>query len=274
MVPVAVNVDSRWCGGHVDVRWPARVARRIYLWAPHYRGRPVHPNLRNYLDNGFHTVEGWASDQLFQTIDLLSSLDINRSGGCAEIGVHRGKFYLLLNQVVDAGERSWAIDVFDNQELNVDGSGSGWSDYLATFQANLQKFDAHGGANTEIVVGDSTDPALNLESRIGLGALRFMSVDGGHTAEHTISDLHLASRVISNQGVVILDDILNPHWLGVIEGAFRFLSTHPTLVPFAIGHNKLYLCKLSYHDRYLNEIAACALFTKVVDFCGYRLAAL
>jgi hypothetical protein len=181
MVPVAVNVDSRWCGGHVDVRWPARVARRIYLWAPHYRGRPVHPNLRNYLDNGFHTVEGWASDQLFQTIDLLSSLDINRSGGCAEIGVHRGKFYLLLNQVVDAGERSWAIDVFDNQELNVDGSGSGWSDYLATFQANLQKFDAHGGANTEIVVGDSTDPALNLESRIGLGALRFMSVDGGHT---------------------------------------------------------------------------------------------
>ena len=25
---------------------------------------------------------------------------------------------------------------------------------------------------------------------------------------------------------------------------------------------------------YLNEIASCALFTKVVDFCGYRIAAL
>lgn len=250
------------------------MAKRIYPWAPHYRDRPVHPNLRNYLNTGFHHVEGWASDQLFQTIDLLSSLDINRSGGCAEIGVYRGKFYMLLNQVIAADERSWAIDVFDDQDLNVDHSGSGLSEYLATFQSNLHKFDAHGGANTGIIVGDSTDPALDLERRIGLGALRFISVDGGHTVEHTLSDLHLSSRLINNQGVVILDDILNPHWLGVIEGAFRYLSTFPTLVPFAIGHNKLYLCKLSYHDRYLQEFAGCALFTKMVDFCGHRIAAL
>ena len=108
----------------------------------------------------------------------------------------------------------------------------------------MLKYDLHKGNNVKIISGDSTDPKLNLVDTIGKGAIRFVSIDGGHTVEHTINDLKIAAELINNQGVVILDDILNHHWLGVIEGAISYLNTSPTLIPFAIGHNKLFLANL------------------------------
>ena len=79
-----------------------------------------------------------------------------------------------------------------------------------------------------------------------------MSIDGGHTAIHTMNDLKLASNLISNEGIVILDDILNHRWIGVLEGLVKFLQTTPTLVPVMMGHNKLYLVKLSYQNKRLS----------------------
>jgi hypothetical protein len=97
---------------------------------------------------------------------------------------------------------------------------------------------------------------------------------GGHSVRHTINDLQLANVLTSHAGVVFLDDILNYHWLGVIEGIVKYLLLEPTLVPFAIGHNKLLLCKLSYYDRYFKAMNAFALRTKIVTFLGTNLVAL
>lgn len=231
----------------------------------------MNTNLKQYQEGGFPSIEGWCADQLFDAVDLLDGVPINKKGGCMEIGVHHGKFYILLNQVVAAGETSYAVDIFEEQNLNIDQSGSG---SLERFQANLVAHDVHRGANTIIVKGDSTDAGLALDQRIRPGSLRFISVDGGHTVEHTVNDLQIAARLVANEGVVILDDILNHHWPGVIEGAFRFLATSPVLVPFALGHNKLYLCKLSFQAYYCNLFSASHLFTKAVRFHGHTVAAL
>jgi hypothetical protein len=227
--------------------------------------------LQHYKDNGFQHVEGWCGYQLFDTIDLLDDIMPGKAGGCLEIGVHHGKFFLLMNQVIGANEKSYAVDVFDRQDLNIDTSGKG---SLEAFKANLLKYDAHQGRNTTIIPGDSTDAGLRLEERIGPGSMRFISIDGGHTAEHTLSDLHLATRLVRNEGVVIVDDILNAHWLGVIEGVGRFLSTVPTLVPFATGDNKLYLSKLSFYRYYFERFRDSALKTKVTRFYGHDLVAM
>ena len=188
-----------------------------------------------------------------------------------EIGVHHGKLYILLNSVIDSKFSSYAVDIFSNQDLNIDGSGNG---SLEIFKKNLMLFDIHKGANTVIIAGDSTDDGLMLRKRIGVGSMRFISIDGGHTAEHTINDLKISSELISNEGVVILDDILNHHWLGVIEGVVKFLDSKPTLIPFAIGHNKLYLSKLSFNHRYQSLFENSKLATKVVNFFGHQLVAL
>src|ERR1700733_6099687 len=226
--------------------------------------------LKRYYENGFSKIEGWCSEQLFHTMDLFDSLPINKSGGICEIGVHHGKFYLLLNQVTSIETQSFAVDIFEEAALNIDHSGSG---NRAIFTKNLAEFDVHQGRNTIIIKGDSTDSKLQLEKTIGPGSLRFLSIDGGHTAEHTISDLKLANHLISNEGVVILDDILNGHWLGVIEGAVHFLLGRPTLVPFALGQNKLYLSKLSFQNYYFNILNESPLKTKIVPFFGHPLVA-
>jgi hypothetical protein len=135
-------------------------------------------NLKKYQSDGFKSVEGWCSEGLFDIVDFLDSLNLNRSGGVCEIGVHHGKFFLLLNQVTDANERSFAVDVFDNQSLNIDNSGCGSAEI---FKNNLALYDVHNGRNTELVYADSTDSraASNLIERVGTGSLRFFSIDGG-----------------------------------------------------------------------------------------------
>jgi hypothetical protein len=153
----------------------------------------VNTALRRYYEAGFSKIEGWCSEQLFQTIDLFDSSPINKNGGICEIGVHHGKFYLLLNQVTSISAQSFAIDVFEEATLNIDLSGSG---NRAAFTKNLTDFDIHQGKNTVIVKGDFTDSKLQLEKIIEPGSLRFFSIDGGHTAEHTISDLKLGMCLV------------------------------------------------------------------------------
>jgi len=227
--------------------------------------------LAKYSDEAFDIVEGWVSVELLPIFDFLDSLPLNKSGGVLEIGVHHGLFYLLLNQLSEKDALSYAVDVFDYQNLNIDHSGSGDK---TVFKSNMLKFDRHHGSNTTIIEGDSTDSKLWSTSDIPMGTMKFISIDGGHTAEHTVNDLKLSSQYICNEGVVILDDILNYHWLGVIEGYFKFMASSPSLVPFAIGHNKLFMCKLGYQSTYFDYLAKSKFCTKHVQSLGYTLVAL
>ena len=210
----------------------------------------------------FEAVQGWADPKLFDTVQLMADCGINRKGGVAEIGVHHGKFYILLNQVVESGQVSFAIDVFDMQHLNIDKSGLG---NKSIFMQNLADYDKFKGENTIILEMDS----MSLTSQILDASLRFMSIDGGHTVEHTINDLKIAERLIANEGVIILDDIMRPDWCGVTEGYIKYSMTHPTIVPFAMGHNKLYLCKLSHHEYYFNLFKP--LSSGQTKFTGYQV---
>lgn len=227
--------------------------------------------LQGYKENGFDAIEGWCSPKLFQVIDFLDNTTINKQGGCLEIGVHHGKFYMMLNSVIEPIYKSFALDVFDDQDLNIDSSGRG---NLEVFKSNLERYDRHRGFNTEIVRGDSTDLRVTRCFNTLAAPFRFISIDGGHTAEHTVSDLILATTLIANEGVVILDDILNPHWLGVIEGAVAFLNQKPTLIPFAIGSNKLFLAKLTYKSQYFELLSKSPYKSKIVNFFGHPIVAL
>jgi hypothetical protein len=227
--------------------------------------------LENYRNQGFDLVHGWCLPTMFEVMGLLADCGINKEGGCLEIGVHHGKFYILLNSLVEPQFKSYALDIFDDQSLNIDDSGKG---SLEKFRSSLDKFDRHKGENSIIIEGDSTDFGVIKILVQDNPKLRFISIDGGHTAEHTVSDLNLATRLISNEGVVILDDILNPHWLGVLSGATAFLNSTPTLVPFAVGQNKLLFSKISYYKYYFDLFSGSNLKTKEVDFLGHRLVAL
>ena len=56
-----------------------------------------------------------------------------------------------------------------------------------------------------------------------------------------------------------------------MDGLVEYLRSFPTLIPFAIGHNKLFLCKYPYHSQYLEVVKKSAFGIELVTFMGYQL---
>jgi hypothetical protein len=230
--------------------------------------------LAAYANDAFDRIDGWVDRGALGILAALDEVQTRRgiAGGVAEIGVFHGRFFIAMNGLVtDPSVRSIAVDLFELQDLNIDSSGHGDAD---AFRANLAQHDRHRGENVVLLSADSTrltpsDILDHLNARP-----KIVSVDGGHTPEHTISDLQLASGVVGGFGMVILDDVLNPYWLGVIEGTVRYLEQRPTLWPVAIGHNKLLLCPMSAHRTYLDALRPVIDARGNVRLCGYELLVL
>jgi len=230
----------------------------------------VESNFDKYLNGGFNEVGGWVVKTLPEFMRVLN-VDWNNEGGVAEIGVYMGRFFLLLRNMVDTQEPSYAIDIFEDQHLNSDSNGGQGSS--STFKENLKNYDNFAGEGVSIIKGDSTSgkTKAKISALIEPGSIRYFSIDGGHTKTHTINDLKLAEKYVSDSGIVILDDITHPHWLGVMDGLVEYLRSFPTLIPFAIGHNKLFLCKYPYHGRYLEVVEKSAFGIELVTFMGYQI---
>ena len=195
--------------------------------------------LRAYVQGGHRTVQGWLDPTAVATITLLSGQQgkLGISGGVSEIGIHHGRLFILLHLLRRGNESSAAYDLFEMQDENVDASGKGDKEI---FLDNLRR---HGGGTEGVVVKSRNSLAMTpAEVRADAGPVRLFSVDGGHTADITASDLALAEASLCPGGLVILDDYFNESWPGVSEGASRYLSSGVSkLVPVAIGGNKFML---------------------------------
>jgi hypothetical protein len=205
-----------------------------------------------YWQGGFHNVEGWVFGEL---LDYLKCVDrfqqeAKVAGNICEIGVHHGRFLIALSHLARPNEKCVAIDIFEDQAANIDGSGRG---SLIQLRDNVDRFAA-SGARFEYIQADSL--ALTAGERLAIeqqhGPFRVFSIDGGHTVDHTLNDLVFAQSVISPGGIIILDDYYNQHWPGVHEGVGIFYSRGvSTVKPFLYAQNKLFLCGISVHERYL-----------------------
>jgi hypothetical protein len=223
------------------------------------------------MQTGFSQAQGRCSDTLVSIIPAIDSHQKRGAihGGEAEIGVCYRKQFIMFNSVCDATEKSYAIDVFDKQEMNIDNSGLG---SLAIFKDDPQAYDRHLGPNVSIISTDSV--TTNLVELIDQ-PVWLVSFDGCRAAERTISNLKKAQPRIHLECVIVLDDILNHHQLGVIEGAITFLRTQPMLVQIAIGLNELFLVNLSFAERYRELFRGQAMKTNYpAEFCRDDVVAL
>lgn len=197
----------------------------------------VAERLELYRVDGLAEVQGWfepESAELMASL-LVHQVDRGLGGGVAEIGVHHGRSFLLLANGLVPGEPAVALDVFEQQDQNADHSGKG---DRGRFEQNLARWAPD--VPVRVVACSSLDVSVS-SAREVFGRPRMLSVDGGHTAEITRHDLGLAEASIADGGIVVLDDMLNGHWLGVLTGTATYLLDHPGLVPFALSPNKLYL---------------------------------
>src|SRR3954469_25323178 len=228
------------------------------------------PAYVRYAVAGHYLVEGWLKDLGIQLIDAVEGhqRELGVTGPVAEIGVHHGKLFILLSLLRRPGERAVALDLFEDQERNVDRSGHGDRDRFTT---NLQR---HQPAAPDVVVqqADSNDLDGTALRALAGGPLRIVSVDGGHTADLTEHDLRTACDALADGGVVLLDDCFNEFFPAVSEGAQRFLRDRRDIRAVGAGGNKTFLCHEAYADNYREAIAERAaqlyLYTLEHEFVG------
>lgn len=212
-------------------------------------------NFRRYRAVGHRFVTGFLHSEVLVLLDVLNSAQRAKqvSGAVAEIGVHHGKMFIGVQLLQRAGEKSVAIDVFDDQDLNVDGSGNG---DLEKFVNNVNLWSSMD----DVVVhkSDSTKVTPETLRELADGDIRFFSVDGGHTEEIVFSDMKLAEATLADGGIVIADDVFNEHWPGVAVGTQRYLEDGAKLAPFLIGFNKVFFAQSDYCEFYRTAVESAA----------------
>jgi hypothetical protein len=221
--------------------------------------------LKRYARRGFRSVGGWLCQG---AVDLTMSLhECQRAqgikGAVCEIGVHHGKLFTLLYLMTGGEEKALAIDLFEQQTLNIDHSGRG---ALKVFRRNVQ---AHAGDGNRLIVlaGDSTKiDGARILSETG-AAVKLFSVDGGHTEEIVSHDMTTAAESICPGGIIIADDCFNETWPGVAVGMVRFLGSDAgsKIVPFAIGGNKVFLTTADHAELYRRHLESSRIY------CEFRL---
>lgn len=193
-------------------------------------------------------MQGWLNPISAKIIDSLSEAQraAGMTGAAGEIGVHHGKLLILLHEGTVEGERTVAIDVFEDQHLNTDGSGKGDK---ARFLRNLQRWSDRPHA-VQIIQASSLDLSPDdITSKVG--KLRISSVDGGHTAECAENDLRLFDAASLDFGIMVVDDVFNASWPDVVVGLSRYCLDQTTAYrPFALSPNKVYMAKPSHHEKY------------------------
>jgi hypothetical protein len=207
-----------------------------------------------YWRDGFRQVEGWLATELLDHLKCIARAqdDARLGGNIAEIGVYRGKLLIALAHLARSGERCIAMDIFDDQAKNIDGSGAGSLDLL---RENFARYAPDG---CELVAIKADSLAMTIAQRVGVatdhGPFRLFSVDGGHTVQHALNDLLTAQDMLTDGGVILLDDVFHRHWPGVTEALGLFYSRYvPRVAPFLHAHNKLFLTSYTYHGHYLRH---------------------
>jgi len=210
--------------------------------------------LKDYLNNAYRDVAGWSDPHLWNVIELYALLQ-QRAGldaPACEIGVHRGRFFIGLANTVRSTRKSLAIDVFDQQEFNIDHSGKG----------NLEKFMHNVGlyadpAMVEPMTADSlmVGPPEIAAIHRAHGKFALFSIDGGHTIEHTVNDLKIAMQLTAPGGIIFVDDYYNAKWPGVQEGVVRLFTLEtPNFVPLCCACGNLMLTDISHHRTYFDAL--------------------
>ena len=204
--------------------------------------------LWNYLRHDKKSVDGWLQRLDAEIIGSILEFQLQKDihGSCVEIGVHHGKSFIPLCMALRSDESALCIDIFDDQSRNMDFSGKG---DFSIFQENLARFQIEP-SRIRVFKGSSED--INSDHILEqVGPVRFFSIDGGHWRSIVRNDLRLAEKTLMAGGVIALDDYCRADWPDVSYGYVLWQEeTDSDIIPFAIGSNKLFMCRKDYAPAY------------------------
>lgn len=200
-------------------------------------------NLDAYISQGHKSVPGWLyeADMLLMAFVGISQSQRSVAGDICEIGVYKGKSLILLSMLLSDVEQAHGVDVFventlDEARANV-ARFAPQSSRVRLHQVNTLDLDAQ--ALTSI-----------LQPR---PSLRYLHIDGGHEYFEVLYDLLLFGSHMTEDAVLVMDDVHDREFPGVSLALEHFCSVvrpEQRIVPFMIDQNKLFLCRESHARPY------------------------
>jgi len=212
-------------------------------------------SLDTYVARSMRTVQGYMTRMDARVIQALLSYQRENGilGHLCEIGVHHGRLFLMLALARRTGERSLAIDLFEDDPINSNTRHAGRNRALS---ANAQRLGIEL-SEPEIFKTSSLDVAdIDILDRTN-GRVRFFSIDGGHLYHHVENDLRLAEKTLTGEGVIAVDDFFTPNWADVTFATYDFLRSTKNIVPIAITSKKLYLAPSPVAEMYTTVLRKC-----------------
>jgi hypothetical protein len=170
------------------------------------------------------TIEGMLSLFSMAAMDSLLALQAERKtrGDMVEMGVYRGKSAAILSGRLSEGEALHLYDVADY--FDRDALGRTGAELLFNIENTLDLSKSH---------------FRDRRSRV-----RFCHVDASQMFEPTLHEMELADYMLSEDGILCLDDYTNLNYSQILAATFKYLFTRRTdLTIFMVTDEKAYLCR-------------------------------
>lgn len=207
------------------------------------------PAVDSYLDDGYDKVIGMSSRFAAAICCGLLRIqsDLGVKGPVAEVGAFEGRFFIAMAKALKEGERALGIDVFEWPNPQV----------IDRFEANCARHGVPAEKRITWKADSNKMTAAELLAKIDGEKVRLIHVDGEHTQAALTKDLDLATAVIGDGGVIVLDDMLHPGYPTLMLAVQAYLNRHPDMTVLCIidresifAATKFILCQKSWFKKY------------------------
>ncbi|MEO8652135.1 MAG: class I SAM-dependent methyltransferase [Hyphomicrobiaceae bacterium] len=207
------------------------------------------PAVDAYLDDGYDKVIGmssrFAAAICCGLLRIQSELGVK--GPVAELGAFEGRFFIALAKSLRESERALGIDIFEWPNAQV----------IDRFEANCVRHAVPTDKRITWKADSNKMAPGELLAKLGGQKVRLIHVDGEHTQAALIKDLDLATAVIGDGGVIVLDDMLHPGYPTLMVAVQAYLDRHPEMTVLCIidresifAATKFILCQKTWFKKY------------------------
>jgi predicted O-methyltransferase YrrM len=206
-----------------------------------------------YLDGGYTSVVGMSSRFAAAVTCGLMRIqsELAVSGPVAEIGTFEGRFFIAMAHALAPGEKALGIDLFDwpNPEI------------IDRFEANCARHGVPADRRITWRADSRTMKPEDLLAKLDGRRVRLFHVDGEHSRHALTRDLELATSVLTEGGVIVLDDMLHPGYPTLMVSVQDYLQKHSDMVVLCIidretivAATKFVLCQAAWFKRYEEKL--------------------
>ncbi|MEM6107863.1 class I SAM-dependent methyltransferase [Mycobacterium sp. 050272] len=186
---------------------------------------------RNSVPGAFWDIDFLLFDQIFSM-----QLHHDIRGDLLEIGALYGKSAIVLGCHARLEEKVIICDIFNDTEGDIENIAENAQTYGGLSRKKFEENYSQWVARPPVVLAELSE---HLIDRVEAKTLRFVHIDGSHLYNVVCRDIADTRGLMTDNGVVVMDDFRAIHTPGVAAAVWEAVSNHG-LIPICISEQKFY----------------------------------